>query len=147
MLHRYLTQPKVLKAWTQVAHTQNSPPKPRILHKGLISHKEWLGRSQVDVEILCKWLGTSNPWERGWSAFYRNLEKLAIGVVRANQSDRSTIPVRPEGWLKIGLGHSLMKTLTDDKFGLGPGHVRRRARQVWWCLNSNSHIVHRTCLV
>jgi hypothetical protein len=31
----------------------------------------------------------------GWSAFYRNLEKLAIGAVRANLSDRSTIPVRP----------------------------------------------------
>jgi hypothetical protein len=140
-------QPKVLNAWTQVAHTQNSPPKPRILHKGLRSHKEWMGRAQEVVGMLCKWLGTSNPREKGWSAFDRNLKKLAVGIVRANRSDWSTLPVRPVGWLKIGSGHSLMKTLSDDKFGLGPRHVRRRTEQIRWCSNFNSHIVHRTCLV
>jgi hypothetical protein len=34
------------------------------------------------------------PMREGWSAFYRNLEKLAIRVVRADRSDQSTIPVR-----------------------------------------------------
>jgi hypothetical protein len=52
-----------------------------------------MGRAQEVVERVCKWLGTSNPRERGWSAFYRNLEKLAIGVVKADQFDQSTIPV------------------------------------------------------
>jgi hypothetical protein len=147
MFYGCLTQPKVLKAWTQMAHTQNSPPNTRILHKGLGSHKELLGRAQEDVEILCKWSGTRNTWERGWNACYRNMKKLAVGAIRANRWDRSTMPIRPVGWLKIGSGHSLMKTLSDDKFGLGPGHVQRRARQVRWCSNSNGHIVHWTCLV
>jgi hypothetical protein len=43
------------------AHTQISPPKPRILYKGLRSNKEWLGRAQEAVERVCKWSGTSNP--------------------------------------------------------------------------------------
>jgi hypothetical protein len=134
----------VLKAWTQVAHTQNSPPNTRILHKWLGSHKEWLGRAQEVVERLCKWSGTSKPREKGWSAFYRKLKKLAVRAVRAN---RSTIPVRPVGWLQASSGHSLKETLRIDNFGLGPGHVRRRARQVRWSSNLNDHIVHRTCLV
>jgi hypothetical protein len=46
------------------AHTQNSPPKLRIFHKELASHKEWLRRAQEAVEMLCKWLGTNNPRER-----------------------------------------------------------------------------------
>jgi hypothetical protein len=36
-----------------------------------------------------------------------------------------------------------MKTLSDDKFGLGSEHVRRRAEQVRRSSNSNGHIVHR----
>jgi hypothetical protein len=44
-------QPKVLKAWTQVSHTQISPPNTRILYKGLGSYKEWLGRAQEAIEI------------------------------------------------------------------------------------------------
>jgi hypothetical protein len=67
------------------AHTQISPPKPRILHKGLRSHKECLGRAQEAVERVCKWSGTSNPQERGWSAFYRKLEKLAVGAIRSDR--------------------------------------------------------------
>jgi hypothetical protein len=31
-------------------------------------------RAQEVVERLCKWSGTSNPREKGWSPFYRNLE-------------------------------------------------------------------------
>jgi hypothetical protein len=147
MLHGCLIRPKVLKAWTQMAHTQISPPNTRIFHKVLGSHKEWLGRAQEAVERVCKWLVISNPRERGWNAFYRNLEKLVVEAVRANRSDRSTIPARPLGWLKIDSGHSLMKTLSDDKFGLGPGHVWRGAGQVLWRSNFNGHIVHWTCLV
>jgi hypothetical protein len=33
-----------------------------------------------------------------------------------------------------------MKTLLDDRFWLGSGHVQRGVRQVWWSLNSNSQI-------
>jgi hypothetical protein len=147
MLQGSLTQPKVLKSWTQMAHTQISSPNTRIIHKGLGSHKEWLGRAQEVIEMLCIWLGTSNPREWGWSVFYRNLEKLAIGAVGADQSDRSTIPVRLVWWLQTSLGHSLKKSLSNGTIGLGPGHVRRRAGQVWWGLNYNGHNDHRTCLV
>jgi hypothetical protein len=69
MLHGCLTQPKVLKARTQVAHTQISPPDTRILHKGLGSHKEWLGRAQEVIEMLCKWSGTATHDRRGGVPF------------------------------------------------------------------------------
>jgi hypothetical protein len=72
-----------------MARTQISPPNTRILHKGLGSHKEWLGRAQEAIERLWKCSGTSNPSERGWSAFYRNLEKPAIGTVRADRLETS----------------------------------------------------------
>jgi hypothetical protein len=155
MLHRCLTQPKVLKAWTQMAHTQISPPNTRIIHIGLGSHKEWLGRAQEAVERVGKWLGSSNPRERGWNAFYRNLKKkLAIGAVRADWSDQSIIPVRPVWRLQTSSGHSLKKSLSDNTVELGPRHVQRRARQVQrragqvrWSSNYNSHKFHRTCLV
>jgi hypothetical protein len=105
------------------------------------------GGVQEAVERVRTWSRTSNPWERGWSAFYRNLEKLAVRAVRADRSDRSTIPVRPLWRLQTGLGHSLKKSLSDDTIGLGPRHVWRRAGQVWWSSNYNSHIVHWTYLV
>jgi hypothetical protein len=72
-----------------MAHTQISPPNTRILHKGLESHKEWLGRAQEVVKRVCKWSGTSNPREREWSAFYRNLEKIVVGAVRADRYEDS----------------------------------------------------------
>jgi hypothetical protein len=125
-------------------HTQNSPPNSKIFHKRLGSHKEWLGG---ELNRLLK--GYSNgqepaTHERGGGCLLQESGKLAVGGVRA---DRCTIPVRPVGWLQIRLGHSMMKTLSDDKFGLGSRHVRRGARQVRWSSNSNSHIVHRICLV
>jgi hypothetical protein len=46
----------------------------RIFYKGLGSHNEKLGGAQEAVEKLFKWLGTSNPQERGWDDFDRNLE-------------------------------------------------------------------------
>jgi hypothetical protein len=147
MLHGCLTKPKVLKTWTQMAHTQNSPPNTRILHKGLGSHKEWLGRAQEAVEILCRWSGTSNPWERGWSAFYMNLDQLVVGAIKTTQLDRFTISIKPVWRFQTSSGHSLKKSLLDDKFGLGPGHVRRRAGHVRWCSNSNGHIGHWICMV
>jgi hypothetical protein len=119
------------------AHTLNSSPKPIIVHKGLGSHKECLGRAQEAVEIVCKWSGTNYPWDRGWSAFYRNIEKLAVGAVRAN---RSTITVRPVQRLQTGSRHSLKKSLSDDTIGLGPGHVRRWARQVWWSRHAQEKV-------
>jgi hypothetical protein len=57
-----------------VLTTQVSPSNSRILHLRLRSHKERLGWAQEAVERLCKWSGTSNPRERGWSLFYRNLK-------------------------------------------------------------------------
>jgi hypothetical protein len=143
MLHGCLMQPKVLKAWTQVAHTQISPPNTRILYKGLGSHKEWLGRAQEAIEMLCKWPGTSNPWERE-SVPFIGIWKVVVGTVRA---DRSTIPVRPVCRLQTDLGHTQNKSLSDDTIGVGPGHIRRRDGQVRWSWNYNGHIVHRTCLV
>jgi hypothetical protein len=125
------------------AHTQISPPKPRIIHKGLRSHIEWLGGTQDAVERLCKWSGTSNPWERGWGAFYRNLEKLAVGAVRV---DWSIILVWPVWRLQTGSCHFQKETIWFDKFGLGPGHVQCKAGQVRWSSNSNGHIVHQTYL-
>jgi hypothetical protein len=47
------------------AHTKNSPPNIIIFHKGIGSHKEWMERAQEAVEILYKWLETSNPQEKG----------------------------------------------------------------------------------
>jgi hypothetical protein len=130
-----------------MADTQISPPNTRILHKGLGSHKEWLGRAQEVVERVCKWSGTSNPRERWWSTFYRNLEKLVIGAVRDDRSDQSNIAVRSVWRLQIGSGHSLKKSLLDDIIGLGPRHVWRWVRQVQWSSNYNGHKVHQTCLV
>jgi hypothetical protein len=97
--------------------------------------------------LVFKWSGTSNPRERGWSDFYRNLKKLAVGAVRVDQSYLSTIPVKPVWRLQTSSGHSLKKSLSDDTIGLGPGHVRRRAGQVRWSSNYNGHKVHRICLV
>jgi hypothetical protein len=68
MLHGCLTQPKVLKARTQMAHTQISPPNAKILYKGLGSHKEWLGRAQEAIERVRKW-SASNPRQRGGVPF------------------------------------------------------------------------------
>jgi hypothetical protein len=75
--------------------TQISPPNSRILRLRLGSYKERLGRAQEVVKRLLKWSGTSNPRERGWSAFYKESEKQAIGAVRLDQSDQSTIPIIP----------------------------------------------------
>jgi hypothetical protein len=72
-----------------VLTTQISPPNSRILHLRLGSHKERLGRAQEAVKRLWKWSGTSNPWEWGWSAFYRESKKLAVGAIRLDRSDRS----------------------------------------------------------
>jgi hypothetical protein len=107
------------------AYTQISPPKPRILYRGLRSHKECLGRAQEAIERVCKWSGTGNPRERAWSAFCRNLEKLVVGAIR---SDRSTIPVRLVSRFQTSLGHSLKKSLSIDMNGLGPGYVWKRGR-------------------
>jgi hypothetical protein len=76
-----------------MAHTQISPPNTRILHKGLGSHKEWLIKRMLKEHANGQELATH---ERGGGVpFYRNLEKLAVGAVRADRLDRSTILVRP----------------------------------------------------
>jgi hypothetical protein len=68
-----------------VLTTQMSQSNSRILHLRLGSHKERLGRAQEAVERLCKWLGTNNPWEKGWRPFYRFLEKLVVRL--SDQTD------------------------------------------------------------
>jgi hypothetical protein len=60
--------------------------------------------------MLCKRSGINNPRERGWS--------VTGMVVRF---DRSTLTAPTQ----TCSGHSLKKTLSDGKFGLGPGHVQR----------------------
>jgi hypothetical protein len=54
--------------------------------------------------MLCKWLGSSHPRERRWSAFYRNLEKLAVGAVRTSDIfDLDRIcPMADSNWLEFG---------------------------------------------
>jgi hypothetical protein len=128
-----------------VLTTQISPPNSRILHLRLGSHKERLGRAQEAVKRLWKWSGSSNPREWGWSAFYRESKKLAVGAVRLDQSDRSTIPasmVTPTGLKALSDGNSLNWQIW----------VRTRtcpvmARLVRWRSNSNCHIVYRISLV
>jgi hypothetical protein len=107
-----------------VLTTQISPLNSRILHLRLRSNKERLRRAQEAIKRLWKWSGTSNPREWGWSGFYRESEKLVVGAIRLDRSDRSTIPVRPVGWPQLGSGYSLKETLWISKFGLRAGHVR-----------------------
>jgi hypothetical protein len=102
------------------AHTQNSPPNSRILHEGHGSHKERLGRAQDVIKRLFKQLGTNNPQEKGWNAF--------IGIWKTSHWGYHSRPVRPVGCPQTGSGHSLKKTLSDGKFGLGHGHVWIGAR-------------------
>jgi hypothetical protein len=125
-----------------VLTTQISPPNSRILHQRLGSHKERLGRAQEAVKRLWKRSGTSNPWEWGWSAFYKESKKLVVGAVRPDRSDWSTIPIRPVWWPQLGSGHSLNWQIW----------VRTRtclvmAGLVRWSSNSNGHIVCWTSLV
>jgi hypothetical protein len=42
-----------------------------------------------------KTVKNQQPTRVGWSAFYSESEKLAVGVVRLDRSDWSTIPVKP----------------------------------------------------
>jgi hypothetical protein len=121
------------------AHTQNSPPNSRIFHKGLGSHKEGLR----DLKRLLK--GYTNGQEL--ATHERGGGVLFIGIWKTSHWSCQGRSVKLVGWLQIGSGNSLMKTLSDDKFGLGPGHVQRRVRQVRWSSNFNGHIVYRTCLV
>jgi hypothetical protein len=44
-----------------------------------------------------KTIRNQQPSRVGCSAFYRESEELAVGAVRPDQSDRSTIPIRPVG--------------------------------------------------
>jgi hypothetical protein len=125
-----------------VLTTQISPPNSRILHLRLGSHKERLRRAQEAVKRLWKRSGTSYPWEWGWSAFYRESEKLVVEAVRLDQSEWSTIPVRPVWWPQPGSGHSLnwqiwVRTQTCP---IMTGLIQ-------WSSNSNGHIVCRSSLV
>jgi hypothetical protein len=81
-----------------VLTTQISPSNSRILHIKLGSHKERLRRAQEAVKRLCNHSGTSSPWEWGWSVFYRESGKLAVGVSKTQtcpgrRSDMSGQPL------------------------------------------------------
>jgi hypothetical protein len=67
------------------------------------------------------------PTKEGVECLLPKSRKLAVGAIRADQSDRSTIPVRPVACPQIGSGYSLKKTLLEGKFGLGPKHVQKWA--------------------
>jgi hypothetical protein len=108
------------------AHKKNlSTQLKNLAPKTWISQRE-VGESSRDCQKVMKTVRNQQPPEWGWSAFYRESEKLAVGAIRTNRSDRSTILVRPIGWSQLGLGHSLKETLWIGKFGLGTRHVR------WW---------------
>jgi hypothetical protein len=81
------------------------------------------------------WISQREVGEWGWSAFYREFEKLAVGAIRVDRSDQSTIPVRLVWWPQLGSGHSLKETLWIGKFRIGPGQVR-----LWPDLSSGAQI-------
>jgi hypothetical protein len=93
-----------------------------------LAPKTWItqrevGESSRDCQKVIKIVRKQQPIRVGWSAFYRESEKLAVGAVRLNRLDWSTIPVRPVRWPQLGFGHSLKESLWIGKFGLGPGHI------------------------
>jgi hypothetical protein len=129
------------------AHNTNlSTQYKNLVPKTWISQRE-VGKSSRGYQKVWKWSGTSNPWEWGWSAFYRESKKLVIGAVRLDRSDWSTILVRPVWWPPSG-----PRALYEGNSLNWQIWVRTRtcpvmAGLVRWSSNSNGHIVYRTTLV
>jgi hypothetical protein len=76
----------VLKAWTLVLTHKLSTQLKNLLQRTWISQWE-VGGAQEAVERLFKWLGTSNPQERGGMPF--------IGIWKTSRWGCQSRPIRP----------------------------------------------------